>query len=97
MNTGRKPISKQAAFTWADPALLELRRQMRWAYLPPLMIYLADGISSTTGIGGTFSSRNLGQSAAFLASLGFGAGLLWALPSWLYLAVIRDLHFRHHW
>ena len=70
---------------------------MRWAYLPPLMIYLADGISSTTGIVGTFSSRNLGRSAAFLAGLGFGAGLLWALPSWLYLAVIRDLHFRHHW
>ena len=34
--------------------LIDLGRQFKWTYLPPLMIYLAAGISGLTGIVGTF-------------------------------------------
>ena len=53
---------------------------MRLAYLPPLMVYMAAGISGLTGIVGTFFVKEyLGISAAFLAALGFWAGIPWAL------------------
>ncbi|MFN2425384.1 MAG: hypothetical protein ABR587_02930 [Candidatus Binatia bacterium] len=53
---------------------------MRLSYLPPLMVYMAAGISSLTGIVGTFFVKDyLGLSAAFLAGLGFWAGIPWAL------------------
>ena len=60
--------------------LCELPKQLRWSYLPPLMIYLAAGVSGLTAIVGTFFIKDyLNLSAAFLASLGFWAGLPWAL------------------
>ena len=37
-----------------DSTFLGLGRQFKWTYLPPLMIYLAAGISGLTGIVGTF-------------------------------------------
>lgn len=44
------------------------------------MVYLAAGISGLTGIVGTFFVKEyLGLSAAFLAALGFWAGIPWAL------------------
>lgn len=44
------------------------------------MVYLAAGISGLTGIVGTFFVKDyLGLSAAFLAALGFWAGIPWAL------------------
>ncbi|MCU0937342.1 MAG: hypothetical protein MUF66_15100, partial [Gammaproteobacteria bacterium] len=53
---------------------------MRWSYLPPLMVYLAAGVSGLTSIVGTFFVKDyLGLSAAFLAALGFWAGIPWAL------------------
>ncbi|WP_065341655.1 hypothetical protein [Azoarcus olearius] len=53
---------------------------MRLAYLPPLMVYCAAGVSGLTGIVGTFFIKDyLGLSAAFLAALGFWAGIPWAL------------------
>ncbi|HEY5703723.1 MAG TPA: hypothetical protein VIV20_09680 [Gammaproteobacteria bacterium] len=53
---------------------------MRWSYLPPLMVYMAAGISGLTGIVGTFFVKEyLGLSAAFLAALGFWANIPWAL------------------
>ena len=65
---------------WLDTTLLELGRQFRWTYLPPLMVYLAAGISGLTGIVGVFFIKDyLGLSAAFLASLSFWAGIPWAL------------------
>ena len=65
---------------WLDQNILELGREMRLSYLPPLMVYVAAGISGLTGIVGTFFVKEyLGLSAAFLASLGFWAGLPWAL------------------
>lgn len=65
---------------WFDRNILELGREMRLAYLPPLMVYLAAGVSGLTGIVGTFFVKEyLGLSAAFLAALGFWAGIPWAL------------------
>ena len=65
---------------WIDRNILELGREMRWSYLPPLMVYMAAGISGLTGIVGTFFVKDyLGLSAAFLAALGFWAGVPWAL------------------
>lgn len=69
-----------AAYRWIDDNILELGRELRWSYLPPLMVYMAAGISGLTGIVGTFFVKDyLGLSAAFLAALGFWAGIPWAL------------------
>ncbi len=63
-----------------DLVVLDLFRQLRWSFLPPLMIYFAAGISGVTAIVGTFFVKDyLGLSAAFLAGLSFWAGLPWAL------------------
>ena len=65
---------------WLDRNVFELGREMRWSYLPPLMVYVAAGVSGLTGIVGTFFVKEyLGLSAAFLASLGFWLGVPWAL------------------
>ncbi|MBX9905017.1 MAG: hypothetical protein K2Y31_11715 [Burkholderiales bacterium] len=65
---------------WLDRNILSLGREMRLSYLPPLMVYMAAGISGLTGIVGTFFVKDyLGLSAAFLAALGFWAGVPWAL------------------
>jgi len=65
---------------WFARNVLELGRELRLSYLPPLMVYLAAGISGLTGIVGTFFVKEyLGLSAAFLAALGFWAGIPWAL------------------
>jgi len=65
---------------WIDRNILSLSREMRLSYLPPLMVYMAAGISGLTGIVGTFFVKDyLGLSAAFLAALGFWAGVPWAL------------------
>ena len=67
-------------YRWIDRNILGLGREMRLAYLPPLMVYLAAGVSGLTGIVGTFFVKEyLGLSAAFLAALGFWAGIPWAL------------------
>jgi len=65
---------------WLDNNLYELGRELRWSYLPPLMVYMAAGISGLTAVVGTFFVKDyLGLSAAFLASLGFWANIPWAL------------------
>ena len=52
----------------------------RFSFLPPLMIYLAAGVSGLTSIVGIFFVKEyLELSAAFLAGLGFWAGLPWVL------------------
>src|SRR5262249_34473545 len=86
------------AFRWIDANVLALGRELRLSYLPPLMIYAAAGISGLTGIVGTFFVKDyLRLSAAFLAALGFWAGipyviklpighlvdLIWRWKSWL--------------
>ena len=69
-----------AVSRWIDRNILELARDFQLSYLPPLMVYMAAGISGLTGIVGTFFVKDyLGLSAAFLAALGFWAGIPWAL------------------
>ncbi len=60
--------------------IIDLPGHVRLSYLPPLMVYLAAGISGLTSIVGTFFVKDyLGLSAEFLAMLGFWAGIPWAL------------------
>lgn len=69
-----------ALYRWIDRNILELGREMRLSYLPPLMVYCAAGVSGLTGIVGTFFIKDyLDLSAAFLAALGFWAMIPWAL------------------
>jgi len=52
----------------------------RLSYLPPLMVYVAYGVSGLTGIVGTFFVKDyLDLSAEFLAALLFWAGIPWAI------------------
>ena len=65
---------------WLQRNVFALGREMRLSFLPPLMVYVAAGISGLTAIVGTFFVKEyLGLSAEFLAALGFWAGLPWAL------------------
>jgi hypothetical protein len=66
---------------------------MRWRYVPPLMVYFAAGVSGFTGIiEAFFVKEKLGLSAAMLASLGFWAGLPWAMKMPLGHLVDRFWH-----
>lgn len=79
---------------WLVDNIVELGREMRLSYLPPLMVYVAAGVSGLTGIVGTFFVKEyLGLSAAFLAALGFWAGIPWALK--MPLGHLVDLMWRH--
>jgi len=81
-------------YSWFDRNILELGRVMRLSYLPPLMVYVAAGISSLTAIVGTFFVKDhLGLSAEFLAGLGFWAGIPWALK--MPMGHVVDLIWRY--
>src|SRR5215813_12062809 len=85
--------SRDRLTRWLDAVVLDLARQFRWSYLPPLMVYVAAGVSGLTGIVGTFFIKDyLGLSAAFLASLAFWAGIPWVLK--MPLGHIVDLMWR---
>ena len=82
-----------ATLRWIDVNFLALGREMRLSYLPPLMVYVAYGISGLTGIVGTFFVKDyLGLSASFLAVLAFWAGIPWALK--MPLGHVVDLIWR---
>lgn len=67
-------------YHWFDRNILELGRELRLSYLPPLMVYLAAGVSGLTAIVGVFFVKDyLGLSAEFLAALGFWTGIPWVL------------------
>ena len=69
-----------SAQEWSKRTFIDIFRQLRWSFVPPLMVYFAAGISGLTAIVGTFFVKEyLGLSAAFLAALTFWAGLPWAL------------------
>ena len=81
---------------WIDAVLFDLARQMRWSFLPPLMVYFAAGFSGLTGIVGTFYVKEyLDLSAAYLAGLAFWAGLPWALK--MPLGHLVDIIWRWKW
>jgi hypothetical protein len=55
-------------YQFFDNTFLDIGRQFKLTYLPPLMVYVAAGISGLTGIVGTFFVKDyLNLSAAFLA------------------------------
>lgn len=81
-------------FDWIDRHFIELARELRLSYLPPLMVYLAAGISGLTAIVGTFFVKEyLGLSAEFLAGLAFWAMLPWTLK--LPIGHLVDLIWRY--
>jgi hypothetical protein len=83
-----------AIWQWIDRNILELGREMRLSYLPPLMVYAAAGVSGLTGIVGVFFVKEyLGLSAEFLAALGFWAGIPWAIK--MPLGHLVDLMWRY--
>ncbi|MGD8956325.1 MAG: hypothetical protein PVJ03_03260 [Chromatiaceae bacterium] len=87
-------VSSNRLWHWFDRNILELGREMRLSYLPPLMVYAAAGISGLTGIVGTFFVKDyLSLSAEFLAALAFWAGIPWALK--MPLGHLVDLIWRH--
>jgi len=64
-------------YNFIDSTIVDLFRQLRLSYLPPLMVYVAAGVSGLTGIVGTFFIKDyLNLSAAFLAVLDFGQAFL---------------------
>lgn len=93
MNT---PTTQAAGgiFGWIDRVFLDLGREMRLSYLPPLMVYIAAGVSGLTGIVGTFFVKEyLGLSAEFLAALGFWMMLPYAIK--MPVGHLVDLIWRH--
>ncbi len=81
-------------YHWMDRNVYDLARQMRLSYVPPLMVYLAAGLSGLTGIVGTFFVKEyLGLSAEFLATLSFWVMLPWALK--MPLGHLVDLLWRY--
>jgi hypothetical protein len=80
--------------SWLDRNFYDLARQMRLSYVPPMMVYLAAGVSGLTSIVGTFFVKDyLGLSAEFLATLGFWAMLPWAMK--MPIGHVVDLFWRH--
>lgn len=70
----------KAPARWFGAIWVDLARQMRWSFLPPLMVYFAAGVSGLSGVVGTFFVKDyLSLSAAFLAGLSFWVGIPWAL------------------
>ena len=90
----RNPPSHTRLWRWFDRNILELGREMRPSYLPPLMVYMAAGISGLASIVSTFFVKDyLNLSAEFLAALAFWAGIPWALK--MPLGHLVDLIWRY--
>jgi len=92
-----KPVKHSDFFLrfwiWLKNDFFGIFWEMRWSYLPPLMVCLAAGVSGFTGIIESFLvKQELGLSAAFLAGLAFWAGLPWALK--MPLGHLVDLFWR---
>ena len=78
---------------WFDQNIVEILREFRFSYLPPMMVYVAAGISGLTAIVGTFFVKDhLDLSAEFLAALGFWAGIPYAVK--MPVGHITDLIWR---
>ncbi|WP_422030728.1 hypothetical protein [Roseovarius sp.] len=81
---------------WIDAIIFDLGRQVRWSFLPPLMVYFAYGFTGLTAIVGTFFVKDyLDLSAAYLAGLAFWAGLPWALK--MPLGHLVDIIWKWKW
>jgi MFS family permease len=93
MKSNRGVIVIDKLWKWFSADFFGIFKEMRWSYIPPLMVYLAAGVSGFTGIIESFFIKDtLGLSAAFLAGLAFWAGLPWALK--MPLGHLVDLFWR---
>ena len=91
-------MSDTIAKSWTERVIVDLGRQLRWSFLPPLMIYFSAGVSGLTAIVGAFFVKDyLGLSAAFLAGIAFWAGLPWALKMPLGHLVDLIWRWRRYW
>ena len=50
-------MTENPVWRWFDSTFLDLGRQFRWSYLPPLMVYLAAGIQGLTAIASTIFTK----------------------------------------
>ncbi len=77
LQNGHNPTDRSS---WFPRVFLDLAQQMRWSFLPPLMVYFAAGVSGLTSVVGAFYLKDyLDLSAEFIAGLTFWAGLPWIL------------------
>lgn len=92
MNTDHSSIGTQVS-AWWHRTFVDLAQQLRWSYLPPLMVYFAAGVSGLTSVVGAFFLKDyLDLSASFVAGLAFWAGLPWILK--MPLGHVVDLFWR---
>ena len=78
-----------------DNTFLDLGRQFKWTYLPPLMVYMAAGISGLTGIVGTFFVKdylNLSAAFGFTGSSFFSSIFAW-FSDWVYIFTLLAASF----
>ena len=93
MKRGETQISRGWLAEWWQSTFLDLAREMRWSYLPPLMVYFAAGVSGLTSVVGAFFLKEyLDLSASFIAGLAFWAGLPWILK--MPMGHVVDLFWR---
>jgi hypothetical protein len=71
---------RTSVIRWTNQHIFGICRDFHLSYLPPLMVYLAAGVSSLTAIVGTFFVKDyLSLSSAVLASLSFWIAIPWSL------------------
>ena len=93
MKRGETQIGGGWLTEWWQSTFLDLAREMRWSYLPPLMVYFAAGVSGLTSVVGAFFLKEyLDLSASFVAGLAFWAGLPWILK--IPMGHVVDLFWR---
>ena len=93
MERGETQISRHWLAEWWQSTFLDLAKEMRWSYLPPLMVYFAAGVSGLTSVVGAFFLKEyLDLSASFVAGLAFWAGLPWILK--MPMGHVVDLFWR---
>ena len=91
--TWREEHTSMEERSWFQRVFLDLGSQMRWSFLPPLMVYFAAGVSGLTSVVGAFFLKDyLDLSAEFIAGLAFWAGLPWILK--VPLGHVVDLFWR---
>jgi hypothetical protein len=92
-DTGKTDAGLGWLRAWWQATVVDLAGQMRWSYLPPLMVYFAAGVSGLTSVVGAFFLKEyLDLSAAFVAGLAFWAGLPWILK--MPMGHVVDLFWR---
>lgn len=78
--SSKKVNLASAVAVWIANNVLSMSRHLRWAYLPPVLVYFAFGASALTSIASSFwVKESLTVSPAFLAEVLFWASIPWIL------------------